>query len=182
LGVTEAAGKTADVLGEFDSLVVDVLDKMPNFEATLASPRVPHEDKVKMLDKAFGKTMSEQLLTFLKVVSKHGRLNCLRTINKSAHRLYDHMKGRVVVQVRTAEPLDAALLKSISEKLAQKLGQEVILQTQVDPDVIGGLVVKVGDTVFDGSVANQLTRFREEAIKQTSQQLRGALDRFVTAG
>lgn len=181
LGVTESAGQTEAVLGEFESLIVDVLDKMPSFEATLVSPRIPHDDKSKMLDKAFGQKMSVTLLNFLKVVSRHGRLDCLRTINKSAHHLFDEMKGRIVVHVRTAEALSADLEKSITEKLQQKLGKQVVLKSHIDPEVIGGLIVKVGDTVFDGSVANQLTRFRDEAYRHTTQQLRSSMDRFVAA-
>lgn len=182
LGVTESAGCTEAVISEFDSLIVDVLAKLPNIEAVLVSARVPHADKERMLDKVFRGKMSSQLLTFLKVVSKHGRMDCLRSISKSFHRLNDELRGRVVVYLKTADVIGQDLLKTIAETLNKKLGMQVQLHTTIDPELIGGMVVRVGDTVFDGSVANQLNRFREESLQSTSQTLRSKLDRFVTAG
>ena len=182
LGVTENSHNTPAVLDEFDSLLADVLDRLPQFAATLSSPRVPHADKLRMLEKAFADKMSPQLLTFLKVVSQHGRLDCLRAINRAAHRIYDEMRGRVAVQIRTAEPVGGDVLQAIVAKLQSSLGCEVVLTTKVDPNLIGGLVVRVGDTVFDGSVANQLNRMKDAALDATAQQLRQAFDRYVVAG
>lgn len=179
LGVTQASGKTAQVLEEFDSLLSDVFAKLPQFEATLASPRVSHDDKVRMLDQAFGNRMSVDLLNFLKVVSRHGRLDCLRAINQAAHTLYDTLCGRITVQVRAAETLDDATVASVRARLEQLLKRQVILQTKVDPSLIAGLVIRVGDTVFDGSLATRLERMRSGAVEQTMQTLRQSVDRYV---
>lgn len=179
LGVTQASGKTAQVLEEFDSLLADVFAKLPQFEATLASPRVSHEDKVRMLDQAFASRMSVDLLNFLKVVSRHGRLDCLRAMNQSAHTLYDALCGRITVQIRTAEALDDATVSSVRARLELLLKRQVTLQTKVDPSLIAGLVIRVGDTVFDGSLATRLARMRSGAVEQTMQTLRQSVDRYV---
>ena len=74
LGVTEQAGITESAVAEFDSFLADVLDRLPDFEALLRSPRVAHEEKERLLDRALGGRMSLPMLNFLKVVSRHGRL------------------------------------------------------------------------------------------------------------
>jgi F-type H+-transporting ATPase subunit delta len=83
--------------------------------------------------------------------------------------------------VRTAEALTEDQLSSIVNRLKQTLGLDVLVKTQVDPDLIGGLVVRVGDTVFDGSVANQLVHLRKTAVDKAVQEIRQSLDRFVLA-
>ena len=179
IGAAEKAGKTEQVLEELDSVVNDVLANVPKLAAALESPRVPHEQKLKLLDRAFADKMSKELLNFLKVASKHGRLDCLRAVNRAAKDVFNEMRGRVEVQVRTAEPAGPELLAKIAEQLRRALKREVDLHAGVDPSLIGGLLVRVGDTVYDGSVANRLKRLRTETLDKTSQQIRHALDRFA---
>lgn len=180
LGATEKTGKTDAVLAELDSLVHDVLAKLPKLSALLDSPRVPSEEKVKILDRAFAHQMSKELLNFLKVASKHGRLDCLAAINAAAKDLYNELRGRVEVQVRTAEPVGPEQLDKIANQLRLALKRDVELRVAVDPALLGGLVVRIGDTVYDGSVANRLRRLRDETLDKTAIQIRQALDRFAT--
>src|SRR6185295_10583124 len=89
LGAAETAGQTAAAVAELDSLVADVLDRFPQFEQVLSSGIISSDDKDKALDKTLGKQASPLLMSFLKVVSRHGRLDCLRAIRRSAHEQYD---------------------------------------------------------------------------------------------
>lgn len=180
LGAAEKSGETETVLSELDSVVADVLDKMPNLEASLSSPRVPVADQVGIIEKAFAGG-SKTLVTFLKVVVEHGRFNCVRAMRLAARRLYNEAQGRVEVEVRTAEAVDSELLGTISSGLQSRLKREVELTASIDPDLIGGMVVRVGDTVFDGSVANRLNRFRDKALDQAVREIRGSLERFEVA-
>ena len=181
LGATENAGNSDAVLAEFDSLIDDVLDKLPQLDSLLASPRVSHEEKLRVLDSAFQDRMSPQLFRFLKVTAAHGRLDCLRAINDAAHRRYNEMRGRVEVRVFTARRLPAELLEQIASRLRVALQSEVDLETDVDPELIVGLVVRVGDTVYDASVSNRLQRLRAETFEKTVQEIRQSLDRFALA-
>lgn len=181
LGVTEANGTTVAVLDELDSVLADVFDKLPQLEATLVSLRVSHEDKLRILDQAFGGKMNVDLLNFLKVVSRHGRLDCLRTIRRVAKRLYDDVCGRVPVVIRTAEALDDETLVRVRERLKQLLDRDVVLETKVDPSIIGGLVIRVGDTVYDASVAAAFEQMRSGAVEQTMQSIRQSVSRFVAS-
>lgn len=180
-GATEKAGTTDEVLEELDSFVDDVIGKLPNLEATLCSPRVPPSGKTQMLDKAFRGKMATELLHFLKVVANHGRFECLRAIRRALRDICNESRNRVEVDLRTANPLTDNLLDKVVGRLKEVLGSDVVVNTQVDPDLIGGLVVRVGDTVFDGSVANRLVQLRKSAVDKAVQEIRQSLDRFVLA-
>ena len=144
LGATENAGKTAEVLEEFDSLVRDVLNAFPDFEAVLTSGLIGHDEKVGTLDRVLGGRVSPLLLDFLKVVSRHGRLDCLRAIHCQTRHMYDKLQGRIEIELTTAAPIDAQVTETIIEKLRDVLGAEPLLRTTVDPNVIGGLVLRIG--------------------------------------
>lgn len=175
-----AAGGDVDVvIEELDSFVNDVLAATPQLQNALASPRLALEEKEGILDKAFGDKMNATLLRFLKVVVAHERGDCYGDIQRAATVLYNEQQGRVEVQVRTAEPLDDAAANDIRHRLSSNLGRDVLVDYQVDPELIGGLVVRVGDTVFDGSVANRLARMREATLQQTTQTIRNSLQRFA---
>jgi len=180
LGAATNANCREVVLEELDSLVDDVLKQLPRLNATLSSLRVPDEVKLGLLEKMFAGKMNGVLFTFLKVAVKNGRLNCLGAIRQESHRIDDEENGRVSAQVITAEPLADGMFEQVREGLAAKLGQEVVLTAKVDPDVIGGLVIRVGDTVYDGSLANQLERMRRQAMERSSQEIRHSQSRFST--
>ena len=178
-----AAGKDAGrIVEELESLAHDVLTKLPQLNAVFASPRVETPAKEAMLDKAFGGKMSPILLQSLKVMARHGRLDCLHSVAKAARQIYNAESGRVEVVVRTAHPLDATLQKNIVASLTAKLGKEIDLRTEVKPEMLGGLIVKVGDTLFDGSVVSRLERMRVEAIEEAASTMRGSLARFESVG
>lgn len=179
LGVTEKAGTTELAVAELNSFVADVLDKLPNFEALLCSPRVSHEEKERILDRGFAGKMSVPVLNFLKVVSRHGRLDCLRSIVRAVRQLLDHLRGRIEVLVTTAVALPSDVMASVESRLASSLGKSISLSSRIDPSLLGGFVIRIGDTVYDGSVSNRLNRMREETLAQSVEQLRGRIDRLV---
>ena len=178
LGAAESAGQTETLLAELDSLVTDVLDRFPKLEEVLASARISHAEKVGLLDRTLGSQASAVLLNFLKVVSRHGRLDCLRAVHHQAHELYDRMRGRVRVQLTTAAPVDAGLVARITQNLRAVLDGEPIVQQITDPDLIGGIVVRVGDTVYDGSIATQLENTRQQMIDRSAHEIQTRRDRF----
>ena len=109
--------------------------------------------------------MTPLFLNFLKVVARHGRLDCLRQIRNSAKRQYSELLGRVAVTVKSATPLSVSLRRQIEQRLVAVLGKQVDLQCIVDPVLLGGLQVRVGDTVFDGSLDSRLDRMHAETLE-----------------
>jgi F-type H+-transporting ATPase subunit delta len=181
LGASEARSNSDAMVEELDALVDQVLKPFPDFEAALASPRISFAEKSGLLDRVFAGRISDQLLTFLKVVGQHGRLDCIRDIRRAAHDELNRLRQRISVRVTTAEPLSNPLQERIRQQLQAKLGREIELHCTVDSDLIGGLMVRVGDTVYDGSVANQLARLKQDAINKTILQFREATDRFTVS-
>jgi F-type H+-transporting ATPase subunit delta len=182
LSAAVTAGQATAVVEELDSFVDDVLDRLPIFEATLASPRVPAEAKLALLDKGLAGWMSDTLLTFLKVVCRHQRFDCMRAIRRAARHLWNQWEGRVDVWVRTPTPLSGELHELMTRRLESLLGKQVNLVVQDDESLIGGMVVRVGDMVYDASVANELNRLRESAAEMVVHAVRKSLDRFASTG
>ena len=181
LGAMEKTGVTDAMMAEFASLVHQVLDRFPSFEAALGSLRIGEEEKAALLDRVLGPQLSPPLMTFLKVVNRHGRLSFLREILRQARQQLNERRGVVDVQVTTAVALRSELAQQISHVLQTALGRRINLLQAVKPDVLGGLIVRVGDKVFDGSVMNRLWRLRAETLEKTVRQMRGAAERYVVA-
>lgn len=181
LGVTEKTGATATVLAEFDSFLHEVLSKLPQFRDVLEAARVSFAEREALLDRALKGRMSTTLLDFIKVVMRHNRVDCLRAINAAAHRLHDELAGRLQVTVTSASDLSAETQAVIQKRLSTALKKDVVLALRVKPEVMGGLVVQIGDKVFDSSVQQQLSRLQEEILSGARQRLRQDTERFVKA-
>lgn len=178
LGAAQKAGQLDAMLQEFDSLMSDVLTPMPEFERVLGSALVSPEEKIALLDRSLGRQASPVLLNFLKVLARHGRLDCLRPIHHQLHKFYNRMRGRTRVRVTTPIPINDALATQIAQELGKHLGTELLLDRVVNPDLIGGAVIQLGDTVYDGSIASQLHRVRQQILDRSAHEIQSRRDRF----
>jgi F-type H+-transporting ATPase subunit delta len=181
LGAAEEAGVMDAVAEELASLVSDVLDVSPQFEELLASRLIDHDERIGILDRTLGTQASPLVLNFLKVVSRHERLDCLRAICRVTQSLYDEKKGRIAVRVSTATPIDESLVSQLTVALRDMLGGDPRLELVTEPDLIGGVVLRVGDTVYDGSVATQLQSTRRQMISRSIHEIQSGRDRFSSS-
>jgi F-type H+-transporting ATPase subunit delta len=157
-----------------------VWNRQQTLEDVMNSPRISFGEKERILDQVFQDRGDPTLLNFLKVVAKHGRMDCLRTILRSANSLLNDMRGRKEVVVETAIQLDDSLRQQVTDHIKGVLDAEVILQERVNPNLIGGIRVRVGDTVFDGTVANRLQSLRAQVAESTSRKVREKPSRFAS--
>jgi F-type H+-transporting ATPase subunit delta len=178
LGASEKAGRTDAVLEELDAVVDEVFTRFPRLETVLGSLLVSADEKTAVLDRVFAAQMSGLLLNFLKVVARRGRLDCLRAIQRQARKLYEKMRDQSRVRLTTAVAIEPQELKKIAAGLAAALGRQPILEAVVDPAVIGGAVLRIGDSVFDGSVANQLQSIRQQMIERSVHEIQSRRDSF----
>jgi F-type H+-transporting ATPase subunit delta len=179
LSAAEKAGQTAAAVAEFDALMSEVLDANPRFQAVLSSKLISPEKTSAILNRVLGGRISPLFMNFMQVLSRHGRLDCLRAIHLQTHVLNDILQNRIRVQFITAEPLAPELEAKIRISLRAKLGGEPLLETIVDPHLIGGAVLRLGDTVYDGSIANQLNTLRQEMMDWSAHEIQSRRDRFV---
>ena len=177
LAATEKAGNTDEVVAELDQLI-DMLVKYRKIDEAMASGMISNDDKVAMVERVFAGKVSPTFLNFLKVVAAHGRGGFLKAIRKAVRDLRDQQQGRVRVQVTTATAPDGGMVERIKKHLRGMLGGEPVLAQKVDPDLIGGLVFRVGDTVYDGSVARQLAQVRSQMIDRSIHEIQRRRDRI----
>lgn len=178
LDAAQGTGRPAEIVEEFDSFVTDVLDRFPQFERVLASALVSHEEKVGLLDRTLGGQASRVFLNFLKVVSRHGRMEILRAMHRAVRELWERRSGRVPVWVSTAAPLDEELARRLVERIRPLVDGQPVIQTRVDPALLGGIVVRVGDTVYDASLATQLKNLRQQMVERSAHEIQSRRDRF----
>ena len=176
LRAAEKAGIVQQVLDEFAALETELLDAVPPLENLLRSPRTPPGTKRKILDRALEGKVSDVLLNFLRVVIQHRRFDWLRLIHRQALALQEE-KERTEVEVTAARVLPAELHQQIVWQLERALKCPVRLKVGVNPELIGGLVLRVGDIVYDGSVAGRLARLRQQVIDHTASPIDQAFAR-----
>ena len=145
---------------EFDSFLTAYFDANPKFEEILSSRLISTEDKIDIINRTVTGG-SPMFLNFLKVVAKHERMDCLRAIYRQMYLQYEKMIQRLPITITTAVEISDQEAEKIGQSLIAQIGGNPIIQRKVDPSLIGGVVVRVGDTVYDGSVATQLKKLRE---------------------
>jgi F-type H+-transporting ATPase subunit delta len=131
----------------------------PVLERALTSPVVPKEHKEAMLVSAFP-DVEPRVRNFLVMLVRQGRLGLLPDIFTTFRALLNEHRGIQVVEVTTAQPMQQDERDLVTERLASFLNCRIELETRVDPEIIGGVIARIGDRVLDGSVRGRLDRLR----------------------
>ncbi len=127
------------------------------------SPAVPAEQKLRLLDAIVAKTgVSRPVRNFIAVVMDHHRLAALGEIARQFETEMDQRLGFAEAEVTTARELDAAEKAELEGRLAVVTGRKVRATYGQDPALLGGAIIKVGSTVYDGSVRGQLQRLKDQ--------------------
>ncbi|HEY1784064.1 MAG TPA: ATP synthase F1 subunit delta, partial [Pirellulales bacterium] len=134
------------------------------------------------IDRVFAPRYDQTLVDFLRVLSRRDRLGVLRPILREFIRQHGEVRGNIRVQVTTAAALPEAAAKQLAKSLAPLVAGEPVLELMVDPELIGGAVVRIGDTVYDGSVASQLVRLESQMINRSVHEIQSRRDRFRHSG
>jgi F-type H+-transporting ATPase subunit delta len=180
LRAAEPAGQTDEILEELESLVEDVFAANSESEAFFGAA-IGRDRKAAVIQSAFGSRASELLVNFLLVLNDHERLGELRSIAAAYRELRDQRAGRVRVLVRSALPLPNDQQERLKQQLRESLRQEPILETETDPELLGGMVVRVGDWLYDRSVRNELESIRNQIIARSSYEIQSGRNRFSSA-
>jgi len=161
--LAERAGQP-DRYADLIDAVAAAVETIPKVKAVLMSPRVPKAEKARFLGEAL-KQAPREFVLWLQAVVKRGRQQILREIAFAYQALLDQKLNRVRASVTLARKPDDKLKALIEEKLSQQLDKEVIAAYLVDPEILGGTIIRVGDRVLDGSVRRRMTKLRRQLIR-----------------
>jgi len=161
--LTAAAAKTGevDVVGdELAAIVSGVLTGHSTIQEFFASKSIDRKAKFPVLGAGFEHATSLTFRKFLGVLNQNGRLGLLRSIHVAYEKVRDQAAGLVRVRVQTAVRLNEAQTVSLTATLSERLQAKPILEVTTNPELLGGLIVQVGDRVYDTSVRTRLETFR----------------------
>lgn len=153
----------AERYAELIDAVAAAVEQTPRVQAVLMSPRVPKAEKAKILGGAMRGAPREFVL-FLQAVVKRGRQLLLRKIATEYLDLVDVKLDRVRAGVTLARNPDEKLKRTIQEALSRQLGKHVIPAFSVEPEILGGAIVRVGERVLDGSLRRRMTKLRRHLL------------------
>jgi F-type H+-transporting ATPase subunit delta len=153
-----------DRYAELIDAVAAAVETVPKIKAVLMSPRVPKAAKAQFLGAAL-KDAPRDFVLWLQAVVKRGRQGILREISTEYVALADEKLNRVRASVTLARQPDDSLRRVIEQNLSRQLEKQVIAAYLIDPEILGGAIIRVGDRVLDGSVRRRMTKLRRQLLK-----------------
>ena len=158
-------GKPAvDEFAESLDVVAELLEREPRLREFLETPRIDTEARKRTVRSAFEGRVPEPFLRFLLVVVEKRRQPLLGAIAREYSTLVDEMHGRVRAHVTVVREPDAGLRDEIVAALEKRLGKRVVATFVTDPSLVGGLVIRVGDQLYDGSLRRRIVGMRRKMM------------------
>jgi F-type H+-transporting ATPase subunit delta len=139
----------------------EIFKALPEMLGVFHSPAVPRESKEKLLEELTVRYPVHPVTSnFLRILLQHNRIRFFEQIRQNYLKSVNESKGIISARVTAAEPLSADEVKKLADRLSGITGKLVNVESQTDPDLLGGIVVEVASTVFDGSIRTQLSEIR----------------------
>jgi F-type H+-transporting ATPase subunit delta len=149
-----------DELGEF----ADALNGSRELQVFLFSPYFSTAEKIDGLDKAISGG-DETVVNFLKLLIEKHRMPVIFRIRAEFDQLWEEENRMLPVTVTSAVELDKGTVKQIGDRIAEQTDRTVDLSSEVDPDILGGIIVQVGNSVLDASIRNRLENLRKQVAR-----------------
>lgn len=159
-----ARGEGVEAFSTAVSEVARVLDEDPRFRAFLETPQVDAAAKKSVLRSAFAGRIPRSLLNFLLVTVDKRRQRLLPEIARQFQLLVDERLGRTHVEVTVSRELGDEELEALTRRLSGFLRSTAIPHVRVRPDILGGVILRTGDTIYDGSLRRRLERMRRNLL------------------
>jgi F-type H+-transporting ATPase subunit delta len=153
-----------DEIQEQLGLWADALGENKNLQTFFFSPRFSSAEKKAAIRRII-EGGNERFLNFLELLAERHRLPATFRIRRAFDELWREEHKMLPVEVTSAVELDEALVRSIGERIEERTGRRIELTSRVDPDIIGGLVLRVGNKVLDASVHGRLERLRRQITR-----------------
>lgn len=157
--------KTVDAIASEIQTIQKVVESQADLKATLEHPRVKAHEKLESLKRSLGKKLSTTMENFLLLLIMKKRIKHLKVVADHYERLCYELKGKAIARVLTAMPLTGMQKDTLTHKLSEMFGMTVEVKEEVKPNLIGGMMVYLGDQRMDGSVLGQLERMKQRLLK-----------------
>jgi len=151
----------ADEIGCQLEAIVEILHAEQNADRFLSALRINVSQAERFVEKTFAGRVFGQLESLLLLMARNGRLSLLDGLTRRYRQLLNVRQGKLEVTVTTAVELSESLAGDVESQLAEILSSEIIVTYRLDPDLLGGMVVQVGDRLFDASIAANLKKLRQ---------------------
>lgn len=148
-------GRLDDIQREFE-FVAQTLIEYPAFNEIICTPKIGNSEKKTVILETFENHISQTLLNFLKIIIDKKRGTDILDIKKDFDRRVDDHKNIVKAKVESVIPLTEEQLETLKGNLKKLTGKEVLLSNQINPELLGGISIQMGDRVIDGSVKFKL--------------------------
>jgi F-type H+-transporting ATPase subunit delta len=152
------------------------------FAGFLASPIINRAKRGAALRRIFHGNVTDLVLRFLLVLNDRGRLRHLETIDDAFDQLVHEAFDRVEVDVFTPGPLDRGQIDALKQRIGAALGKEPVLYAYTDRTMIGGLKLRIGDQLVDGSVSSRLRRLQQSLLRGGGTAMRDRVERVIEEG
>lgn len=156
-----------EAFGEGLRVVAGMVNEEPRLRQFLETPRIDAEAKKAALRKALGGRVPPMLINFLLVTIDKRRQRLIGAIATQFAALVDEHENRAHVEVTVARALDESTSAALESRLSRLLGKTAVPHVRVDPSILGGVVVRAGDTIYDGSLRRRLAGMRRQLMTAT---------------
>jgi ATP synthase F1 delta subunit len=153
-----------DTIREQLGVFADAVAESHDLQVFFFSPYLSTQEKKDGLRRAI-EGADEAFLNFLDLVVENHRMPVIFRIRRDFEELWEQENRLLPVQVTSAVPLDDAIVQQIGSTIGEQTGKQVELSSQVDPDILGGIVVRVGNAILDASIRNRLEQLRKQVAK-----------------
>lgn len=138
------------------SFILDSINNNPEFFTIFTHPQISGGEKFQLFKNIFTDNVSEDIIALVSIVINKNRESEIKNIFNEFISLFEEHKGIKTAYVYSAKELSEAQINSIKEKLSQNLNKEIIIKTEIQPDLIGGIKINVGGFLIDNSIKKQL--------------------------
>ena len=143
-------------------LITTTIEESKDLQLLLNSPVIKSELKKTALKEVFATKISSLTTGLINLLIDNKRLSIINDVAKRYTLLFDKLKGIEVAKVTTAFPLTDALNKQVLSKVKEITGKDATIENEIDPDIIGGFILRIGDVQYDASVANKLQGLKRQ--------------------
>jgi F-type H+-transporting ATPase subunit delta len=181
LNACEKDGQVDEVLGEFETLINLTEAPRSDLRRFFASGVIGRRTREEVIKKSFEGRAHPLLVNLLLVVNDHERTTLLPAILFQARQLRDERARRLPVYIHVAVNPSDDQVDRVRQRVRDALQVEPLVEVKVEPELLGGLMLRVGDHVFDGTVRTKLKQIRDQLISRSSHEIQSGRDRFSSA-